>query len=426
MTTQLVVPFAKDWVPDLGAWYIVVVALVVVGASNAVNLTDGLDGLAMGPVIVAAIALGVLSYVVGHARLSEYLFILRVKGAGELAVFCGALMGASVGFLWFNSHPAEVFMGDVGSLALGGAIGTLAVLSKSGAAPAVHRRAVRDRGGVGDPPGRLVPADRPADLPDGAAPPPLRAGRMGRIQDRDPLLDPGPAHGIARGDDPQAEMTAVLDDKSIASRGAEFRAALAGRRVTVVGLARSGVAACRLLRACGARVTATDAKPAALLGEAARALAAEGVRLHAGGHPPEAFADAELCVTSPGVPAEHPALADCRRRGVPVIGEVELAYRAMTADVLAVTGTNGKTTTTALLGALAAESGRPVLVGGNIGRPLAAEALTVPADGLVVAEVSSFQLETTDTFRRRCAQPGLEGAPLAVPTAGRWTRPFPR
>jgi UDP-N-acetylmuramoylalanine--D-glutamate ligase len=188
-----------------------------------------------------------------------------------------------------------------------------------------------------------------------------------------------------------------------ADRGAEWQAALAGRRVTVVGLARSGVAACRLLRACGARVTATDAKPASALGEVARALAAEGVRLHVGGHPPEAFADAELCVTSPGVPAEHPALADCRRRGVPVIGEVELAYRAMTADVLAVTGTNGKTTTTALLGALAAESGRPVLVGGNIGRPLAAEALAVPPDGLVVAEVSSFQLETTETFRPRVA-----------------------
>ncbi len=131
VTTQLVVPFAKEWVPDLGAWYVLVVALIVVGASNAVNLTDGLDGLAMGPVIVAAIALGIFSYVAGHARLSEYLFILKVKGAGELAVFCGALMGASVGFLWFNSHPAEVFMGDVGSLALGGAIGTLAVLSKA-------------------------------------------------------------------------------------------------------------------------------------------------------------------------------------------------------------------------------------------------------------------------------------------------------
>jgi len=131
VTTQLVVPFAKEWVPDLGPSYILFVALIVVGASNAVNLTDGLDGLAMGPVIVAAVAFGIIAYVTGHARLSEYLFILKVRGAGELAVFCGALMGASVGFLWFNSHPAEVFMGDVGSLALGGAIGTLAVLSKA-------------------------------------------------------------------------------------------------------------------------------------------------------------------------------------------------------------------------------------------------------------------------------------------------------
>ena len=131
VTTQLMVPFVKEWVPDLGVSYVFFVALIVVGASNAVNLTDGLDGLAMGPVIVAALALGIFAYVVGHARLSEYLFILKVKGAGELTVVCGALMGASVGFLWFNSHPAEVFMGDVGSLALGGAIGTLAVLAKA-------------------------------------------------------------------------------------------------------------------------------------------------------------------------------------------------------------------------------------------------------------------------------------------------------
>jgi len=131
VTTQLVVPFVKEWVPDLGPYYIVFAALIVVGASNAVNLTDGLDGLAMGPVIVAAMAFGALAYVTGHARLSEYLFILKVKGAGELTVFCGALMGASIGFLWFNSYPAQVFMGDVGSLALGGAIGTLGVLSKA-------------------------------------------------------------------------------------------------------------------------------------------------------------------------------------------------------------------------------------------------------------------------------------------------------
>jgi phospho-N-acetylmuramoyl-pentapeptide-transferase len=131
VTSQLSVPFVKDWIPDLGLAYILFVALLVVGASNAVNLTDGLDGLAMGPVIVAALALGVLAYLAGHARLSEYLYIFKVKGAGELTVFCGALMGASIGFLWVNAHPAEVFMGDSGSLALGGAIGTLAVLSKS-------------------------------------------------------------------------------------------------------------------------------------------------------------------------------------------------------------------------------------------------------------------------------------------------------
>jgi len=199
-------------------------------------------------------------------------------------------------------------------------------------------------------------------------------------------------------------MTLAIErDWMTAARGKAWRVALGGRRVTVVGLARSGVAACRLLLACGARVTATDAQPADRLGAAAGALAGEGVRLHAGGHPSEAFAGAELVVVSPGVPADHPAVADCRRRGVPVIGELELAYRAMTADVIAVTGTNGKTTTTALVGALLADGGRPLLVGGNIGRPLAAEALDFPPDGLVVAEVSSFQLETIDTFRPRVA-----------------------
>jgi phospho-N-acetylmuramoyl-pentapeptide-transferase len=131
VTTQLVMPFVKEWVPDLGLSYVLFVALVVVGASNAVNLTDGLDGLAMGPVIVAAMAFGLIAYVTGNARLSEYLFVLKVKGVGELTVVAGALIGASAGFLWFNSHPAEVFMGDVGSLALGGAIGSLAVLSKA-------------------------------------------------------------------------------------------------------------------------------------------------------------------------------------------------------------------------------------------------------------------------------------------------------
>ncbi len=128
--TRLSVPFFKDFAPDLGWWYVPFAILVIVGTSNAVNLTDGLDGLAIGPVIIATLAYTGLSYVAGNARFAEYLNILHVPGAGEVAVFCGSLLGASLGFLWFNSYPAQVFMGDVGSLSLGGALGTIAVLAK--------------------------------------------------------------------------------------------------------------------------------------------------------------------------------------------------------------------------------------------------------------------------------------------------------
>ncbi len=103
---------------------------VLVGSSNAVNLTDGLDGLAIGLMIIASGAMTILSYVSGHARFAEYLEIARLPGAGELTIFCGSMVGASLGFLWYNAHPAEVFMGDVGSLALGGSMGTVAILIK--------------------------------------------------------------------------------------------------------------------------------------------------------------------------------------------------------------------------------------------------------------------------------------------------------
>jgi phospho-N-acetylmuramoyl-pentapeptide-transferase len=127
----LAIPFFKGWLVNLGWLWIPFTLLVVVGASNAVNLTDGLDGLAIGPVIMAGAAFGVIAYLTGNFRAADYLKILNVRGAGELTVFCGALIGAAIGFLWFNCHPAEIFMGDVGSLALGGAIGTLAVLTKA-------------------------------------------------------------------------------------------------------------------------------------------------------------------------------------------------------------------------------------------------------------------------------------------------------
>ncbi|HEY0564847.1 MAG TPA: phospho-N-acetylmuramoyl-pentapeptide-transferase [Terriglobales bacterium] len=145
-STRLIVPFVKNIRPDLvfsaflhsSHWlwpiaflpFIVFIALVLVGSSNAVNLTDGLDGLAIGCTVIAAGALTVLTYVSGHAQFAEYLGLSRMPQVGELTIFCGAMVGASIGFLWYNAHPAEIFMGDVGSLALGGAIATVAIIIK--------------------------------------------------------------------------------------------------------------------------------------------------------------------------------------------------------------------------------------------------------------------------------------------------------
>lgn len=128
--TVLSVPFFKQWFFDLGLFYIPFSVFVIVGSSNAVNLTDGIDGLAIGLVAIATLANGALVYLSGHVLFAKYLQVLYLPGIGELTVFCGALLGASLGFLWYNSHPAEVFMGDVGSLGLGGALGTLAVVTK--------------------------------------------------------------------------------------------------------------------------------------------------------------------------------------------------------------------------------------------------------------------------------------------------------
>ena len=125
--TTLIVPFMKDVLLPLGGGFVVLTYLVIVGSSNAVNLTDGLDGLAIMPTVMVAGALGVFSYLTGHANFSGYLGIPYVAGVGELTIFCGAIVGAGLGFLWFNTYPAMVFMGDVGALALGAALGVIAV-----------------------------------------------------------------------------------------------------------------------------------------------------------------------------------------------------------------------------------------------------------------------------------------------------------
>ena len=130
VTTQLYVPFFKDVIIELGLLFILLSYCVIVGASNAVNLTDGLDGLAILPTVLVGTALGLIAYLTGHVDFADYLHIPYVAGSGELSVFCGAIAGAGLGFLWFNTYPAQVFMGDVGALALGAALGTVAVITR--------------------------------------------------------------------------------------------------------------------------------------------------------------------------------------------------------------------------------------------------------------------------------------------------------
>ena len=129
--SNLYIPFVKDPILDLGYGYILFASVVIVGSSNAVNLTDGLDGLVTGPVITSSATFAFLAYIAGHTELSSYLYIPYIQDTSELTVLCAAVLGASVGFLWYNCNPAQIFMGDVGSLSLGGLLGTVAVLTKN-------------------------------------------------------------------------------------------------------------------------------------------------------------------------------------------------------------------------------------------------------------------------------------------------------
>ncbi len=129
-TSHVTIPFFKTVLPDLGWWYVLLSTFIIVGAANAVNLTDGLDGLAIGPAITCFMTYLLFAYFAGNSRIAAYLQIPYVTGTGELAIFCGAIVGAGIGFLWYNAYPAQVFMGDVGSLSLGGALGAIAVITK--------------------------------------------------------------------------------------------------------------------------------------------------------------------------------------------------------------------------------------------------------------------------------------------------------
>ena len=372
--------------PDLGWVYVPFAVLVLVGASNSVNLTDGLDGLAISVFTVAAVAFTALVYISGHAVFASYLLLIRFPPAAELTIFCGSLVGAGLGFLWYNSYPADVFMGDVGSLALGGALGTVALLIKQELLLPNRRCRVRHRGPVRDHPGGVIQDDGPTSLQDGAASSSLRIDRVERTEGDQSVSD---HRGRVCTVQPHDTKTAVRSLRTMP----EF--SVAGSRVVVVGAARSGVAAAELLARRGARVTMSEVREA--IDDPAR-LQAAGVTLELGGHRPETLASAELIVLSPGVSPRLQVVDRERRRGTPVISEVELAARWLQGRIVAVTGTKGKSTTAVLTGRMIDADGKRALVGGNVGTALSSQVDESSPDVIHVVEVSSFQLELVQSF----------------------------
>ena len=287
-------------------------AFVIVGAGNAVNLTDGLDGLAIVPVMIAAASFGLISYLVGNTLFAEYLQIHYVAGTGELAVLCGAVIGAGLGFLWFNAPPASIFMGDTGSLALGGMLGAVAVAIKHEIVLAIDRRAVRAGGGVGDRAGGFVQAHRQARVQDGADPSSFRAARLDRAADRDPLLDR--LRGAGAGGLGDAEVAMMIPVTIFA-----------GKKVAVFGLGSSGLAAAGALIAGGAEVVVFDEqrrkcwpqrKPPVSIPRNLRELD---------------WSQIAALVLAPGVPLTHPTphwpVGLARAAGVEIIGDIELFCR---------------------------------------------------------------------------------------------------
>jgi UDP-N-acetylmuramoylalanine--D-glutamate ligase len=365
---QVSVPLIKGFHPDIGMFYVPLAAIFIVGFSNAVNLTDGLDGLAIGPSMIAAGVIGLYAYAVGHHGIATYLELKHVGGAGTLAIFCASLMGAGLGFLWFNTYPASVFMGRHGIAGAGRRARDGRGHHPPGDRAGRRRRPVHGRDVLGDPAGGLVQAARPPRVRHGADPPPLRAARLAGAEDHRALLDrrdhPGPGGPLAA----QTPLNPY-----------------AGKNAVVVGMGRSGAAALQLLLRRGARVSAYDRDAAKLEGLGA------GVERLSGPALPD-LGRFDLAVASPGVPLP----ADAR-----VMPEVDLAAPELRAPLIGVTGSNGKSTTTVLIGRMLEASGLRALVGGNLGTPLC-EFADREADW-VVAELSSFQLERAQRLRAQVA-----------------------
>ena len=382
-STSLAIPFFKDMVFNFGWFFVIFGAFVMVGAGNAVNLTDGLDGLAIVPVMIAAASFGMIAYLTGNAVFSDYLQIKYVAGTGELAVLCGAVLGAGLGFLWFNAPPASIFMGDTGSLALGGMLGATAVAVKHEIVLAVIGGLFVLEADLRDRAGGVVQADRQARVPDGAAASSFRAEGLDRAADRDPVLDHLGDAGAGRPLHAEAAVIALIPVTSFA-----------GKTVAVFGLGGSGLASCHALKAGGAEVIAGDDSADNVAKAAQAGFITADLRT-------VSWANFAALILTPGAPLTHPAphwsVLMARQAGVEVIGDIELFCRerrrhAPDAPFVAITGTNGKSTTTALIAHLMKVAGYDTQMGGNIGTAILS--LEPPRMGRVhVVEMSSYQID---------------------------------
>ena len=406
-TTRVVFPFWKEFQPELAFLIVPAAMLVLVASSNAVNLTDGLDGLAAGCVLVAAAVYTALTYLAGHAEFSEYLDILYVPGASEVTIFGAAITGAALGFLWFNAHPARVFMGDVGSLALGAGIGMQAILIRQEMLLVIV-------GGVFVLEAASVilqvacfQAHRAAPLPDGPAPSSLRARGLGRDPGERPFLDPG---GAVRARDPDDPEAAVTDDR-IPGPGSEPDFGVGSGHHPGAGCARARGGG---QRAGGGRATSTaagggcwvaDQRPGIRrLGSAAPGRSASGsTAADIRNRCSPAWRSWFRAPGCRGAPTScRPPAANASRSGENWnSGTGRSASRGTGSQRW--TGTKGKSSVVTLLGAAFDASGIPAAVCGNTGVPLTALAGTLAEDAWAVVEASSFQLATIHRFRARVA-----------------------
>ena len=372
--TQLVVPFFKDVMPQLGLFYVLLAYFVIVGTGNAVNLTDGLDGLAIMPTVFVAAGFALVAWATGNMNFANYLHIPYLRHAGELVIVCTAIVGAGLGFLWFNTYPAQVFMGDVGSLALGGSLGIIAVLLRQEFLLVIM-------GGV------FVVETLSVILQVGSFK--LRGQRIFRMA-------PIHHHYELKGwPEPRVIVRFWIISLMLVLIGLAtlIMADYQGKKVVIIGLGMTGLSCVDFFMARGVtpRVMDTRVAPAGL------DKLPEAVERYVGGLNEDWLLTADLIVASPGIALAHPSLSAAADAGVEIVGDIELFCREAQAPIIAITGSNGKSTVTSLVGEMAKAAGLNVGVGGNIGLP--ALMLLDPERELYVLELSSFQLETTSSLR---------------------------